>query len=321
MFEENENIFPAKPVLIDGQVRNKGAKMVFILLVLFLVTINYFSESYILLIELLVVLAFHEFGHYLMMRVYRKKTQSLFFMSFLASLTKSFSPTSSQKKHVIINLMGPVPGILLGCGLFYLALVYPPNVHLIEIALLFMAINMINLVPLDPFDGGRILEVLFFSQSDRAKMIFTLSSSLVMILSGIVTGIYPLVIFGFLMGLKVRGYQKSTHLHEELEEGAVDFKKEYRDLTNKEYWQIRSVFLTNNPRLKEMIPTGYTLWENERLLMEQVRQLLRMEIKSNISIPLKVLIVLGLFVAIALPLFLVYSNADIIDWYIEHAKI
>ncbi len=128
------------------------------------------------------------------------------------------------------------------------------------------------------------------------------------------------MVFGFLMGLKVRSFQKSKNLHDQLSETNVDYKKEYKDLTNREYWKIRSTFLRNNPRVQEMIPSGYTLWENERLLMEQVRQLLRVNLKTDIN-PLGRFLVLALILLlITCPLWLVFSNYEIVDWYIDHAN-
>ncbi len=320
MFEENDNIFPTKPVLVDGEVQNKGAKLIALGLLFGFIVINYFANAYVFLIELLLVLAFHEFGHFLMMRIYKRRSQGLFFMTFLAGLTKSFRPSTSQRKHVFINLMGPLPGILIGCALFFVVLYTAPNVYLLDLSILFVAINLLNLLPIDPFDGGRIVEILFFSQNDRAKMFFVLFSSLLIIGVAFYFEFYPLIIFGFLMGLKVRGYQKSMQLHQELEEDNINFKKEYKDLTNREYWKIRSVFLTNNPKLKEMIPSGYTLWENERLLMEQVRQLLRLNLKQDVSTGGKIAVVLILLAAIGLPLYLFYSNTALIEWYIENAN-
>lgn len=320
MFEEKDNIFPAKPVLINGDVQNKGAKIMFLVFAFVFVSINYFSETYVLLLELILVLFLHEMGHYLMMRIYKRKTQGLFFMTFLTSLTSSFATTTSEKKHIVINFMGPLLGLIIGSVLFCLSVVGSPNIYLVELSLLFIGINIINLAPLDPLDGGRIISILFFYRNDRFRMIFVLISSITIILIGFFTNLYVLIIFGFLMGLKVRSFQKSMLLHEELEEQDVNFKKEYNELTNKEYWEIRSAFLRKNPKLKELIPSGYTLWENERLLMEQVRQLLRLEFKHKLPFIGKLTVLVCLLLFIGLPLLLIYSNPEIIEWYIEHAE-
>lgn len=320
MFEENDNIYPVKPKLLTGtQGRNRMGMLVFGLVLLFFST-TYFSDAYLLLLELLIVLVIHELGHFLMMRKFGAKAQGMFFMSFLGNSMKDLKSCNSQKQQALINIMGPLPGVLIGCGLYVYALYSEPNLFLFELGLLFIGVNLVNLMPIDPFDGGRIIEAFYFSGDDQRKMVFTLVSSVLMIAVGVFISFLPLIIFGFLMGLKVRSYQKSKELHVQLDETNVDYKKEYKDLTNREYWKIRSAFLTNNPKIKEMIPSGYTLWENEKLLMEQVRQILRTNIKPDISFLGKISIILLMLFLITIPVLLILSNYEMIDWYLENAN-
>jgi len=262
VFDENENIYPVKPEILGGTSNRNRITIGLFLVALFLIATDFFSGSYVLLIEIVLVLALHELGHLMMMWIYKSKAQGMFFMSFLGNLTRKFDLSNSQKQHAYINLMGPLPGIIIGLGLFIIVVFSEPNVYLIEFALILLGVNLLNILPLDPFDGGRILESFFFHKNDQLKMYFTLISSLVMITAGVVYWFIPLMVIGFLMGLKVRSYQKSNDLHEQLDETNVNYKKEYAKLTDREYWKIRSVFLLNNPRWKEMIPSGYTLWEN-----------------------------------------------------------
>lgn len=321
MFDENENIYPVKPELLLGGIgKSRWVFMGFAMLAV-LLSIDYMSSTYIVLGEVILVLIIHELGHFLMMRIFRARAQGMFFMSFLGTYTASLRYSNSQKQQAIINLMGPLPGIILGCGLFLTGIYGEPNIYLIEISLLFIGINLLNLVPIDPFDGGRIISSFFFQKNDQLKMIFTLLSSVFIIAAGVVYNFIPLIVFGFLMGLKVRSFQKSSNLHEQLDETNIDYKKEYKDLTNREYWKIRSVFLTHNPKLKEMIPSGYTLWENERLLMEQVRQLLRVNTKADLGIFGKIAVILILIAFITAPIILVMAHFELIDWYLMHADI
>ena len=196
-----------------------------------------------------------------------------------------------------------------------------PNLFLIELALLFIGINLINLLPLDPFDGGRIIGGFYFSKNDQLKMSFTLFSSLTLIILGIVFSLWPIIVFCFVMGFKVRTLQKSAQLHNELTETEVDFKKDYKDLTNREYWMIRKAFIAQNPRLREMIPSGYTLWENERLLVEQVRQLLRIKIQPDMSTLSKVNCIVLMILLILIPLYIFTNHYEIIQWYIDYVSI
>jgi Zn-dependent protease len=321
VFEENENNYPVKPEHIaDHSGRNRLMVMLTVAAVIIL-SGSFIQETYIILLELLAVLFLHECGHYLMMRFYGVKAQGMFLMSLFGGQSKKIRHSTSQRQQVMINLMGPLPGVLIGAGLFLMAIYSTdPNIYIVEVALLLLAVNTLNIIPLDPFDGGRIMEAFFFFRSDQHKMIFTLISSLVLILVGILFWFWPLIIFGFLMGLKVRGYQKSKEVHDDLEQENVNYKKEYRDLTNREYWKIRSAFLMQNPKLKDIIPGGFTLWENENFIVERVRQILRLDIQSDVNIIGKMVVLLVMLLLLISPVLLILSNLDLVTWYFENAN-
>lgn len=321
MFEENENIYPVKPDLLVNASRQKRLNILFLVFAIILFTSNFILDSYIILLELLLVFIVHELGHFLMMRIFGSQAQGMFFLSILGKFTKNLNPSDSLKQQTYINLMGPLPGILIGSGLLLLAIFYGPHLYLIELGLLFIGINLINLLPIDPFDGGRIIGGFYFNKNDQLKMGFTLFSSLTLIVLGIALTIWPLIVFGFILGFKVRNFQKSSVLHEDLSETNVNYKKDYKDLTNREYWMIRAAFIAQNPRLKEMIPSGFTLWENERLLVEQVRQLLRVNMRPDLSSLGKINIIVIMILLILIPVYLVTNHYEIIQWYIDHVDI
>ena len=84
---------------------------------------------------------------------------------------------------------------------------------------------------------------------------------------------------------------------------------------------IRKAFIAQNPRLREMIPSGYTLWENERLLVEQVRQLVRIKIQPDMSTLSKVNCIVLMILLILIPLYIFTNHYEIIQWYIDHVSI
>lgn len=317
VFDENENIYPVKPDHLNYRSRKHVVYFMLLVLLFLSISTSYNINTYILLLEVLVVLFLHELGHFIMMKLFNTKAQGMFFMTFLSKGVKSLKFSESQKEQTLINLMGPLPGLLIGMVLFMLVVNGEPNQYLIELAYLFIGINLLNLLPIDPFDGGRIIGGFFFNKNDRSKMIFALISSVLVIGLGVYFNFIPLIVFGFLMGLKVRGLQKSSALHENLEEGNVNYKKTYEDLSNREYWKIRTAFLRFNPKLAEMIPTGYTLWENERLLVEQVKQLLRVQTKPDLHFVWKVTIILVMVILSLIPVYLVVSHIEIFDWYLD----
>jgi stage IV sporulation protein FB len=321
MFPNNENIFPAKPELVQPQSGYKLWRLLLSILLFFVVFVTLFSDSYFLVSEIVLVLLIHEFGHLLVMKMYGYKSLNMIFIPFLGAMVTGNKMQVSQKQKIMISLMGPLPGIILGCSLFIICLSGNANVYLVEFALLLICINVLNLVPLDPLDGGNIMETLFFPSSDKAKMFFALFSSLMMIGIGVYFQFWPIMVFGFLMAFKVRAFQKNKVIHDDLDEMEFDYRKEYKDLTDGEYWTLRRVFLDNNPRIKDVIPEDDPVWENEKLIVEQVNQLLRMEIKRDLNALKKTLFFVLTIAAIVLPFVLIFKNYSLIEWYLLNVGI
>lgn len=321
MFEENDNIFPAKPELQIEQDRSKNVRFVLSLLVFVAAFLLFFSESYVLITELVLVLLIHELGHLIFMKMYGYKSLNMLFIPFLGAVVSGENVKVSQRQKVIISLMGPIPGILIGAILFVVAAqAGVPDVYLTEAALMFMVINVLNLVPIDPLDGGKVVEALFFPSNEQIKMYFTLISSLLIIIIGFYTNMLLITAFGFFMAVKVRGYQRKKAIHDELDELDLDYTKPYRELSDREYWTIRKVFLNNNPKIKDVIPADFQLWENENLIVDQVNQLLRIKIVEDLKSWQKVFFLLLLLAGIALPFVVIYQNPDLINWYIDHVS-
>lgn len=318
MFQENENIFPAKPELIQVESGSKVLRLFVSMLLFFLVFILLFSDNYILVSEIVAILLIHEFGHLVTMKAFGYKSLNMIFIPLIGAMVSGNKLKVSQKQKVLISLMGPLPGILIGCGLFMWAINATPNVYVVEFALLLMSINIMNMIPLDPLDGGNIIESLFFPTRDQIKMYFTLISSLVMIGIGVYFGFFPILIFGFFMAFKVRSFQKNKAIHDDLDSLEFNYKKEYKDLTDSEYWTIRRVFLDNNPKIKAVIPDGEIVWENEKLIVEQVNQILRFELKKDLTIATKSFFFLLVVASITLPFYLVLSNYQVIEMYLKN---
>jgi stage IV sporulation protein FB len=321
MFPNNENIFPAKPELVQPESGYRLWRLLLSILLFFVVFVTVFSDSYFLVSEIVLILLIHEFGHLLVMKKYGYKSLNMIFIPFLGAMVTGNKMQVSQKQKIWISLMGPLPGIILGCGLFMISLAGNANVYIVEFALLLISLNVLNLIPLDPLDGGNIIETLFFPSSDKAKMFFALGSSLVMIFIGVYFQFWPILVFGFLMAFKVRAFQKNKIIHDDLDDMEFDYRKEYKDLTDGEYWTLRRVFLDNNPRIKDVIPEDEPVWENEKLIVEQVNQLLRREIKQDLNVFRKIFFFGLMIAAIALPFVLILGNYSLVEWYLLNVGV
>jgi stage IV sporulation protein FB len=312
MFESDDHIFPAKPEIVSDKNRSSWIKTGISMLLFVAVFFLLFSDNYVLIAEIVAILLIHELGHFVMMKRYGYSSVNILFIPIFGAMVSGEKTSATQEQKFWISILGPLPGIVAGTtGLFYCLNVGDTS-FLFEFSLLLLSINLLNLFPLDPLDGGHVIEALFFPSNDQFKMYFTLVSSLLLILIGLYFEFFILVIFGFFMSMKVRSLQKSQRIHQNLDQINFNYRKSYKDLSNKEYWTIRRIFLENNPKIKEIIPDELALWENEKLIVDQVRQILTMDIQKNLSNTKKWLLFAVFVLALVLPSYLLFQNMDLI---------
>jgi Zn-dependent protease len=119
------------------------------------------EKSFVLILT--AVIAFHEFGHYVAMRLLKYRDVRMFFVPLLgaAVIGRNYNVKGWQK--AVVSLAGPVPGILVGLGLAAVAIA--THNHVIEkAALVALLLNGINLLPMVPLDGGWTLHAILFSR-------------------------------------------------------------------------------------------------------------------------------------------------------------
>jgi Zn-dependent protease len=142
------------------QAHKSGKKWIFIFFVSAIAF--YFSVSRTIPVKVAVTIMgailLHEIGHYLAMKKFGYRNLKIFFIPFFggAAHGQNFSVTSWKK--AIVNLAGPVPGIVLGALLYFLAAQIPalmPDLKLYILVLIL--INSFNLLPVAPLDGASFL--------------------------------------------------------------------------------------------------------------------------------------------------------------------
>jgi Zn-dependent protease len=132
---------------------------------------------------LLAVVALHEGGHYLAMRWTGHRNLSVFFVPGLGGLAVGEKPESTPFEKLFVYLAGPVPGIALSVAGF--ALLFsggarpPPWVQ--EFLLISLVINYLNLLPITPLDGGRVVETFLFARWPTLRFAFALASLAVLL--------------------------------------------------------------------------------------------------------------------------------------------
>ncbi len=306
--EINDNIFPPKPVVAETQQNNMTRSLVSLLLygVLFYFL---FDQNIAYIAALLVVLLIHEFGHFAAMKLYNYQNVKLFIVPLLGAFVSGKKHSVSQKQMSIILLAGPVPGIIIGTILFMIHR-SQPNETIKMLANVFIFINIFNLLPIYPLDGGRLLENLFIKNNHGIRLVFTILSILFLITIITLSGNIIMVIIPAIMVFELINEIKNQKIRDYLDGERIQYHVEYENLSDKNYWLIRDCILFSFQKKYGGVQPGkhdYSVIEG--MLMTHVMKVLRPEFNKDMSVFQKVLFLLiyGFFlIGIPITLFIMY---------------
>jgi Zn-dependent protease len=116
---------------------------------------------------LLAVVAFHELGHFLAMRRFGYRHVRMLLIPLLGGVATGVESDPSGTRRAVVSLAGPLPGIVLGWILLaaYVKLLFDGSGSsagraLSTAAFALLGLNYLNLLPIPPLDGGRVLEAM-----------------------------------------------------------------------------------------------------------------------------------------------------------------
>ncbi|MBL9173999.1 MAG: site-2 protease family protein, partial [Verrucomicrobiales bacterium] len=133
------------------------------------------------------ILLVHEAGHWLAMRVFGYRNLRMFFIPLFGAAVSGQNFNVPGWKKALVSLAGPVPGILGGTAMAFLALrVDQPWVE--KLALMSIVVNAINLLPFVPLDGGWFLNATVFCRRAWLETGFKVIAVAALFVSGISTG-------------------------------------------------------------------------------------------------------------------------------------
>ena len=147
------------------------------------------------LMLLIPVLFFHELGHWAGMRLFGFQDVKMFFIPFFGAAVSGRNRGAESWKEALVLLLGPVPGIIVGCVVAVFSIATESTL-LGELALMLLAINGFNLLPLVPLDGGRLFQLILFSRHRYLELAFTLLTSLALLAVAFELRAYVLTIVG-----------------------------------------------------------------------------------------------------------------------------
>jgi len=312
---ENYDIYPAKPHIEKVKIESNWGLTAFSLVLFVGVFLLLFKDEINFVLFLILVLFIHEMGHFTFMKLFNYENVRMLFIPLMGAFVQGSKEKYSQTQSFIVVAAGPFPGICIGIITLFLSSFYQLN-WLLELSFLFLFLNIINLIPIDPLDGGQLFKLLVHKKRDLFLIIFAFISSLVLILAGFLIWSWVTMIFGFFMGIRVRGMQRNYQIRKLLDEQDVNYISTYDDLSNRDYSMIRDVIVAETPSLKKFLALSDD--PNDDVLASHVNSVLLAPVKYDASFWLKFTIVASWLSLVFFPLFLLlFYRHTFLDWYFD----
>jgi Zn-dependent protease len=148
-------------------------------------------------IALILCLVFHEYGHIKAMKYFGLKTKGIYLIPFVGGLALSDDKINTRWQDIVISIMGPFFGLILSvaCLVGY----WLTDIEILAGLAVFNALlNLFNLLPILPLDGGHVLKSIAFSINSKV--------GLVACVLGAASGVYisyhfGLALLGFLLAI------------------------------------------------------------------------------------------------------------------------
>ena len=191
-------------VLVElNQLQNKkggwgNAILIFVVSMVLFIGVGSQRRSWKYALMLVPILFVHELGHYVAMRAFDYRNLRMFFLPFFGAAVSGRHYNVAGWKKVIVSMMGPAPGILLGAVIGGIGLV-SHQALLIQTALVMLILNGINLLPVLPLDGGWIVHALFFCRHPLFDATFRVMAVVALVVGGMYSGDKVLMYLGIFM--------------------------------------------------------------------------------------------------------------------------
>jgi len=167
-----------------------GGKHLFFRLLVLAATLIFFTltfgrEAPVQTIAMLLgIIAVHEFGHWLAMKLFGYSGMGRFFVPFFGPIDRGRKLHATPWQQIFVILAGPVPGLMAGLGILTAGFFLPQMpLWLLDLGGYAMVLNAFHLLPFLPLDGGKIVDLLVFRDLPLLRPLFTAVSAITTLLA------------------------------------------------------------------------------------------------------------------------------------------
>lgn len=309
MENNSDSIYPPKPFL-EKEEEKKGyiAVTVFSLLLFVLAFLLIMPDKKVFLSQLMIVLIVHELGHFLFMKLFQYRNVRMLFIPLMGAFVHGQKDELKQSESLIVILAGPLPGIIFGFVTLFLFFDIS-NDYFKELSFWALVINGINLIPILPLDGGRLVKIIWPGKAELFQLIILLIASLGVLFLSFWLNEYFLALVGVFMGLQLRTLHRRYLIHKEVKEHEVVYQSTYEALSDRSYHFLKKKVLEHTAALRKIVnmDTGDLDVDMNLMIAEEVKNVLETPMKKNVPLWIKIFVVLFWLACIFAPIGLIYS--------------
>lgn len=277
------------------------------LLVYFLIYYFMFRNKPEWIIVITAIVLLHETGHFAAMKYFGYRDVQMFFIPFLGAFVSGSPQKISQRQRVITLFAGPTPGII--AGLIVLAIFLQTGARFYyQLSFFLITLNVFNLLPVTPLDGGQLLENLYGAKTRIVQPVFLMLTGLLLFAVAVKMGNPYILILVWFIITRIRRMLKVMSVRKALDREKVSYKTTYKMLDDQSYMVIRAALIRRVPALNGLDPE--TTGADEDRIVKWVQRVLDAPVSADLNrgqIIFSTLVWLILLVAPILLLFKFFS--------------
>lgn len=201
---------------------------------------------------LLIMIFIHEYGHVWAMKRSGIKTKGIYLIPFLGGVAVADEDFKTRNEEAFCAMMGPWFGF--GISLIYLLCFYITGNPIFAAGCAWCSlINLFNLLPMNPLDGGRVLKSLAFSVGNTWGIIFLGAGLLFMIVIVVFFQVWFFLLLLFFASLEFVFEIRTRNSKKEINSLLIKGLELQKEIITKDFRaETEDEFITANEMLKDI---------------------------------------------------------------------